>query len=211
MRVRARNGECCRVLTNLLAEYDRNPIQFLTNVVKSVPSTNNIEIPITPNNGVQSSESPSPVQSLSPLDTLDNSTSIKVAVLYGAYHIEDLMVKFGNIGLKRVQIPLPVESVSENYLVAWKVASNKSSESKSVVVSSPPNQEINAMFSSINAEILAAIGLSFVYLVIGTFDWLLLIDTIVDITRHAVGLNQQGVDMGSEVSTLSLGVNCRLT
>ena len=111
-----------------------------------------------------------------PLNVMKKNVK-KVAVLYGSYHIYDMISKFRGLGLK--EICVDVGSTTGNNIIAWKVPKQ---------VSYPANDKGN--YREINGTVLsphvvfAVTVTAILYLLVGTVDWFLLFEFIVDAFRH---------------------------
>ena len=110
VRVRARNAECCRVLMCFLQEYDEKVSmspQRAQDSQNTTPQVTNTSSPIVP--------------------------PLKVAILYGAYHVDDLQTKLQSMGLKKLQTA--TGTCDTGKLAAWTMtgptAPSKSSSSSS--------------------------------------------------------------------------------
>ena len=186
IRVRARNAECVRVLRGFLDEHDQNVRRRESNKVSTAMSKQrNVE------------------ESVATLQPLNNDNELKVAILYGAYHIEDLSTKLKNMGLK-------AESVSS--LTAW----NMDYPVKSTATLQPPSTSspITSAMSDLSGagskslkrskssifgiksmvQLLKTVrrplltigvaGVCTTYLVLGALDWYVLIDFLVEVGEN---------------------------
>ena len=210
VRVKARNAECCRVLKGFLDEHEQST---KNNLLKSTGTVAKKEIRIEENLPTKQK----------------NDGELKVAILYGAYHIGDLSARLKNMGLK-------VESVSS--LTAWNMdspePSRKASSSPTVVAAGAEDaqaaQSVEPAAFSVKSVVkllktvrrpLLTVGVAGVcasYLALGALDWYLLIDYLVEIVESITGVAT--IERGSavigflqqllEVNPLSLSENDKI-
>lgn len=94
--------------------------------------------------------------------SVDASKEKKIAVLYGAYHIKDLITRFSRLDLEYIP--------NDRYLTAWTLnRSNKSPDNIVKDITLGPNLR--------QSDILIALT-SVIYLFVGAVDWLLLLRAI---------------------------------
>ena len=101
-----------------------------------------------------------------------------VAVLYGAYHINDLSKRFGEIGLKLSTVPLPVvsgganipELPANNTMVAWTIP-------RPVGVD---RLAVGGDFMHTFRRYSPVMTVSSLYLVVSTLDWLVLLRLVIN-------------------------------
>lgn len=177
VRVKARNRECCRVLKGFLDEHEE----------------------------CARKRSLAPTPKSPELASSDGKTSfshqgegrgdeIKVAILYGAYHIGDLSAKLKAMGLK---------SESASSLTAWTMdcpsnerAPHHTSRSRTQIRKSRQGSvEIEGNLFGLRSVVqvlsrvkspalsIAVAGICTTYLVLGALDWWLLIDFLVEVGK----------------------------
>ena len=201
VRVKARNNECCRVLKCFVDEQNDIILKKLAaNTAKSISTSSD-----------KSGEG-------------DESASIgkekhemKVAILYGAYHIGDLASKLKTMGYK-------FQTASS--LTAWIMEyptqehSDALIESEGSKLKMKKENEIDSsdiekgfldssLFSISNilsaiknpALIMAIAGICSAYLVIGALDWWLLIDFVVEVSKSVIGNVATSTTTSAVVST----------
>jgi hypothetical protein len=182
VRIKARNTECCRVLQCFLEEH--------SNTVQE-------SIPITQEEINQIKDRP----------LLLPPEHLKIAILYGAYHISDLSKRLTKMGLKKestsaltawsMDSPFtdPLHSLSPSSLSPLSSSiSSETVESQLKVekdISTTENNDDNQKYSdrsspfSKNALLTALVGIvCTTYLVLGALDWLVLIDFLVEIVKR---------------------------
>lgn len=118
--------------------------------------------------------------------------NLKIAVLYGAYHVDDLRGKFRSMGLQAAsELSFPDSLKTKSHrsrLTAWTMPQPFS---KAVVASfdsdssSGESVAILNRYNDLLTTVFAVIACS-VYLILGALDWVLLFDFIVDATRHII-------------------------
>lgn len=177
VRVKARNRECCRVLKGFLDEHEEGARKrSLTAAPRPAERTS------------------SDAKSTYPQQGEGKSDEIKVAILYGAYHIGDLSAKLKAMGLK---------SESASSLTAWTMdcpsnerATHHSSRSGVHARKSKRGSEevegnifglrsVVQVLSRVKSPALsvAVAGICTTYLVLGALDWWLLIDFLVEVGK----------------------------
>ena len=138
---------------------------------------------------------------------------LKVAILYGAYHIDDLQTKLQALGLKKDQVAVGATAVSK--LAAWTMIGPSSSStsiqssSDASLRSSLPDAPLDALSSltgvieppddatrspsvtdlvAMDPTVTITTAVACVaYLFLGALDWFLLLDFVVDTLRHLAG------------------------
>ena len=180
VRVKARNTECCRVLKGFLEEHEQAaknptiPVPVQSTSTEKTPRTNSKISSTSANTEIKSSE-------------------LKIAILYGAYHIEDLSAKLRAMGLK-------AESASS--LTAWSMEYPSISTSSDHLIKENVRKEvlhshtaekqtffgaktIAKALSSIRGSGLSisVAGICTIYLVICALDWWLMIDFLVEVVQ----------------------------
>ena len=184
IRVKARNAECCRVLKGFLDEHEQNVKNRAVKLTGNFVSKHRVSDEVI--------SSPQPLR---------NDDELKVAILSGAYHIEDLSSRLKNMGLK-------IESVSS--LTAWNMDYPTKSTHPSPTLSSPSIQtvmdkpkttgqwtegtvslsfglqSIVRLLKSVRRPLLTVgvAGVCTAYLVLGALDWYLLIDFLVEVGEN---------------------------
>jgi hypothetical protein len=129
VRVRARNAECCNVLSSFLKYFD------------GIASPNRFE-----------------------------ENERKVAILFGCYHIDDMISKFKTLGLRENP------AVNSTKYTAWTVQAPGEFYA---------DQNITRGVST--TTVLATLSFLVGYLLLGTLDWFLLFEFIIDTTIHVIG------------------------
>jgi hypothetical protein len=157
---------------------------------------------------------------------------LKVAILYGAYHIDDLRTKLQTMGLKRLQKAAGTCDASK--LTAWTMAgpspSTSTSSQLSALADSPPlalsdsplrasslsttavespvdvtnsSPSIADLFTTDTSVTITTALACLAYLFLGALDWFLLLDFVVDTLRHLVG--EVWSTAGSTTTTTGMG------
>lgn len=187
VRIKARNTECCRVLQCFLEEHSET--------LKDSTSTAEFNLDCI-EDGLRSSL---------PQNEEKYPVNLKIAILYGAYHISDLSKRLTKMGLKK-------ESTSS--LTAWSMDSPFTDPLSSLPISSPipssssisseikktlPSVDKNKFLIANNkkkyrnqstpfsktALLAGLVGiLCTTYLVLGALDWFVLIDFLVEIIKR---------------------------
>lgn len=182
VRVKARNTECCRVLKGFLEEHEgAAKILALPDQLSSVENI------------------PKTTSKISSPSTEVKSSELKIAILYGAYHIEDLSAKLRAMGMKAesassltawtMEYP-SVASPSDHALKAnvqkdkekeKDVAHAKTAAKKNLFGA----QTIAKAFKSIKGSGLSisVAGICTMYLVVCALDWWLMIDFLVEVVQ----------------------------
>ena len=182
VRVKARNTECCRVLKGFLEEHEG--VAKILALPDQLSSVENI---------------PKTTSKISSPSTEVKSSELKIAILYGAYHIEDLSAKLRAMGMKAesassltawtMEYP-SVASPSDHALKAnvqkdkekeKDVAHAKTAAKKNLFGA----QTIAKAFKSIKGSGLSisVAGICTMYLVVCALDWWLMIDFLVEVVQ----------------------------
>ena len=198
VRVKARNAECCRVLKGFLDEHEVS--------VHDRASQLSVNL-LTKQRKNESAE-------------LKDDDELKVAILYGAYHIGDLSTKLKSMGLKSESVASltawNMEYPSESHLAPSPDSTSEAVinavDVKNTAKSVPIGfQSVLNSFKKVQYPFLT-IGVASActfYLVLGALDWYLLIDflvevghstlksTIMDENSVLIGFLQQLFELGS--------------
>ena len=175
VRVLERNKECIRVIQ-----------RFITDATNK------------PSDGVETSRL---VSSLDITESINNK-AFKIAVLYGVYHIDDLKTRIVNeLGLQSVPVPTSTSSIAawtiplpSSVMTATATTSSNSkttdalpSELKSALEMTPTSASSSDTLQ-LKPETVAIMALlSLGYLVLGTFDWIVLVKVALEVfTQTAV-------------------------
>lgn len=183
VRVKARNSECCRVLKCFVDE--QNDI-----VQKKLAATS----------GKSSSVDKSVVIGES-ASVGKEKHELKVAILYGAYHIGDLASKLQTMGFKFQSassltawiMEYPTQKPSDTLVVSESLRITGRNEVESSDTEKGGLDSLLFFISKIlsavknPALIMAIAGICSAYLVIGALDWWLLIDFVVEVSKSVIG------------------------
>ena len=180
VRVLERNKECIRVIQRFITDATNKPSDH--------------------ENGVETSRLAS---SLDITESIDNK-AFKIAVLYGVYHIDDLKTRIVNeLGLQSVPVPTSTSSIAawtiplpSSVMTATATATTSSnskttdalpSELKSALEITPTSASSSDTLQ-LKPETVAIMALLSVgYLVLGTFDWIVLVKVALEVfTQTAV-------------------------
>ena len=180
VRVKARNTECCRVLKGFLEEHEQAaknpalPVPVQTSSTEKTPRTNSKISSTSASTEVKSSE-------------------LKIAILYGAYHIEDLSSKLRAMGLKAESassltawsMEYPAISTSSDHSIKTNVRKEVLHPQTAEKQSFFGAKTISKALSSIRGSGLSisVAGICTMYLVICALDWWLMIDFLVEVVQ----------------------------
>lgn len=185
VRVKARNAECCRVLKGFLNEHEEN---IQGNIFQ--PGLNLLNRQRN-NEGIKS-----------PAIKLKGGDELKIAILYGAYHIGDLSARLKAMGLQseseasltawNMEYPSKAPLASFSDLEQTETAAgfmvNTSEQMDRAQSSGSSFQFIFDLFKRVRYPLLT-VGVASActtYLVLGALDWYLLIDFLVEVGQSTL-------------------------
>lgn len=184
VRVKARNTECCRVLKGFLEEHEEAAkiiaLPEQSSTVENIPKT---------------------ASKMSTSSTEVKSSELKIAILYGAYHIEDLSAKLRAMGMKAESassltawsMEYPSIASPSDHTVNANVQKEQEKEKEKDVAHAPTaakknffgSRTIAKAFKSIKGSGLSVsvAGICTMYLVVCALDWWLMIDFLVEVVQ----------------------------
>jgi hypothetical protein len=183
VRVKARNTECCRVLKGFLEEHEEAArvlaLPEQSSSVENIPKTT------------------SKISSASTASTEVKSSELKIAILYGAYHIEDLSAKLRAMGMKAESassltawsMEYPSIASPSDHTLKDSLQKEKDKDVTHVPTAAKKNffgaQSIAKALKSIKGSGLSisVAGICTMYLVVCALDWWLMIDFLVEVVQ----------------------------